>query len=92
MKQTVGALQSSSLAGDLPLQLSSRVAECPSLLKVFDLMVNLRCSICFVKPAKGGKAQVKAAPSLGWSRSLDLISASYVRLWFCFSVFQNNRK
>lgn len=36
------------------LQFLSSVAECKSL---FDTVVNLRCSIRFVKPAKGGKAQ-----------------------------------
>ncbi|XP_009879917.1 PREDICTED: metal transporter CNNM2 [Charadrius vociferus] len=49
---------------DSPRQFLSSVAECKSLSEVFDAVVNLRCSIRFVKPAEGGKAHVKAARSL----------------------------
>lgn len=58
-------LQCLSLARDSPRRFLSSVAECKILWEAFDTVVNLRCSIRFVKPAEGGEAQVKAALPLG---------------------------
>lgn len=63
------------------LQFLSSVAECKSL---FDTVVNLRCSIRFVKPARGGKAQVKAA----LSRMRLLAGSDFCFLWQVKDLFQ----
>lgn len=77
-------LQRLSLARDSPRQFLSSVGECKSLLEVFDMVVNLRCSIRFVKPAKGGKAQVKAALS-----GMRLLAGSdFCFLWQVMDLFQ----
>lgn len=85
-KQNVEMLQCLSSAGDSPRRFLSSVAECKILSEAFDTVVNLGCSIRFVKPAEGGKARVKAALPLGRGCLLDWTSASYGRLWICFNV------
>lgn len=77
-------LQRLSSARDSSRQFLSSVAECKSLLEVFDTVVNLRCSIRFVKPAKGGKAQVKAA----LSRMRLLTGSDFCFLWQVKDLFQ----
>lgn len=83
-EQNVQMLQRLSSARDSSRQFLSSVAECKSLLEVFDTVVNLRCSIRFVKPAKGGKAQVKAA----LSRMRLLTGSDFCFLWQVEDLFQ----
>lgn len=83
-EQNVQMLQRLSSARDSSRQFLSSVAECKSLLEAFDMVVNLRCSIRFVKPAKGGKAQVKAA----LSRMSLLAGSDFCFLWQVKDLFQ----
>lgn len=83
-EQNVQMLQRLSSARDSSCQFLSSVAECKSLLEVLDMVVNLKCSIRFVKPAKGGKAQVKAA----LSRMSLLAGSDFCFLWQVKDLFQ----